>query len=108
MQVAAQHAETERQRAGPHVEKRLLLDGVALDAADVAPGDVESPAAVEAHLANARLSLQNGTLVAAGIAPDAGAIQRLPQHAFLDMLGQDFSLGGHPSSPLPIIPPPPA
>ena len=44
VEIAAEHAEAVGQRAGIDVEERLLLDGIALHAADVAPRDVQPSA----------------------------------------------------------------
>jgi hypothetical protein len=71
VQVAAQHAEAVGQRAGIGVEKRLLLDGIALRSGDVSPGNVELAAAVEADFADAGLAFGNGAAVSAGEAAQA-------------------------------------
>src|SRR3974377_1080065 len=51
MQVATQHAEAVGERARMSVKERLLLDGVALHAGGISPGDKERPAAIETHFA---------------------------------------------------------
>ena len=79
------------------MKEGLLLNGVALHAADISPGDVEFPAAIETHLAHAGLPFRNRTTVTAGIAAKPIAIQRLPKlgRGFLDALIEDFSQGSH-------------
>jgi len=42
------------------MEERLLLDGVALHSGNIAPGNVESAAAIEANLADAGLAVGIG------------------------------------------------
>ena len=66
---------------GSDVEERLLLDRVALHAADVAPRHVQRPAPVEADLADAGGAVGQGTGVAAGDAADAPLVERLDQGA---------------------------
>jgi hypothetical protein len=61
------------------MEERLLLDGVALHSGNIAPGNVESAAAIEANLADAGLAVGNRTAVSAGIATNAIAIQLFPK-----------------------------
>jgi hypothetical protein len=53
------------------MEKRFFLDGIALHTCGVSPGNVESPAAIEADFAYAWLALGDWTTVAAGEAADA-------------------------------------
>ena len=52
------------------VEERLLLDRIALHAADVAPRHVELAVAIEAHLADAERAVGDRALVAAGVAAE--------------------------------------
>src|SRR5262245_57253399 len=77
MQIAPKHSDAERQSAGHRVEKWLLLDRVALDAAYVAPGHVKRPAAIEPDLADAIGAIGDGAVVAAGVAVKAAAVNRL-------------------------------
>ena len=60
MQVAPEHAEAVGERARIGVEERLLLDGIALHAADVAPWHAERAATVEADLAHAHRAVGDG------------------------------------------------
>jgi hypothetical protein len=75
-----------------NVEERLLLDGIALDSADVAVGDVELAAEVEADFADSGLPFGDGALVSAGVAAQAIAVQRFHQlrRGFADVLAEDF------------------
>ena len=79
MEITPQHADAEREGPGVDVEERLLLDGIALDAADVAPRNVQPPAAIEAHLADAHRALGDRTLMPASVAPDASTLDRLDE-----------------------------
>ena len=79
VEVAAQHAEAVGQRARPGVEERLLLDRVALHAADVAPRDVELAVADVPHLADAQGPFGNRALVAAGVAAQPPVVDALDQ-----------------------------
>ena len=105
MQIAAEHAEAEGQRSRIRVEERLLLDRIALHAADVAPRHVEMSAAVVAHLAHAGLSIRNRTLVPAGIAAYSVLIVELLHklgRRFAHILIEDLLQGGH-NSPVTIL-----
>ncbi len=70
------------------MEERLLLNRIALHSRNISPWDIESSTVVEANLANTRLSLGNGTAVAAGVAAHSIAIQLFPKGrvAFADAL----------------------
>ena len=63
------------------MEERLLLDRIALHAADVAPRDVQRAAAVESDLADARGAVGQRTGVPAGDASDAAVVERLDEFA---------------------------
>ncbi len=77
MQIAPEHAEAERERAGVGVEERLLLDGIALHAADVAIWNVEDAAAIEAHAADAFRAVRNRAGVTAGMTAQPATLDRL-------------------------------
>ena len=83
------------------MEKWFLLDGITLHSSDVAPGNVERAAVIEANLADTGLSLGNRAAVAAGIAAHSIAIQLLPEGrvAFADSLvgSQNIAQRGHES-----------
>ena len=95
VQVAAQHAEAVSQGARPHVEEGLFLDGVALGAGDVSPGDAQLSPGVESNFADPRLPLEDGAAVAASSAADAPAVQRLPQLPLAGVFSQDPGQSGH-------------
>src|SRR5690242_18577923 len=82
------------------MEKRLLLDRIALHAAYIAPGDIEITPTVEAHLAHATLPLGNGAAVSAGKAAHPVTVQLFVKFGggFGDVLVQDVAQGRH-SSP---------
>ena len=50
------------------MEERLLLDRIALDAANVAPRHVQPPVSIETDLAHANSAIGNRTLVTARVA----------------------------------------
>jgi hypothetical protein len=75
------------------MEKRFLLDGIALHSAHVAPGHIERSILVVADLANTGLSLSNRATMPAGEAADAIALNRLVEFAFAYLLIEDFAEG---------------
>jgi hypothetical protein len=79
------------------VKERLLLDGIALHSPDVSPRDVELPATIEAHLADARLSVRNRTAVPARVASQAIAIELFDQAwiGLSNALIEDVAKAGH-------------
>ncbi len=70
MQVAAQHPETHRQRAGQSVEEWFLLDGIALERAEIVRRDKQRAGAVEAHTANAVVAVEDQATMAASVTAD--------------------------------------
>src|SRR5207302_9324716 len=66
VEVAPQHAEGERVRAGEGVEERLLLGGSALQRGQVSYWRVEESDLVEAHLADAAPARFDETAMPAG------------------------------------------
>ena len=97
VQIAAEHAEAERQRTGMGMEERLLLDRIALHAADVAVRHLQYAATIEADLADAGGAVRNGTRVTARMAAQPAAIDRLDElRRSLDRPHrQNFGEGGH-------------
>jgi hypothetical protein len=91
MQVATEHSKAVGQGAGVGVEKRLLFDRVALHAANIAPGNIEFPALVEAHFADAGLPFGNGAAMTTGKAADAVAFDGFVQPALADALVENFA-----------------
>jgi hypothetical protein len=79
VEVAAQHAEGQRVRAGQHVEERLLLHRIALDACGVAVGHAEPAALVEADLTDSSPALADQAAVAAGDAAHRPVRERLDE-----------------------------
>ena len=84
VEIAAEHAEAVGECAGIGVEERLLLDGVALHAADVSPGHVEGAVCVEADFADAGLAFGDRAAVAAGEAAHTVPIELFVQVTFPD------------------------
>ena len=91
VQIAAEHAEAVRERAGVGVEERLLLDRIALHAADVAPRHAQRSALVEAHLADADRAVGQRTAMAAGEAAQPAVRQDVVQLALARPARQYFS-----------------
>lgn len=77
VQIAAEHAEAVGEGAGIGVEERLLLNGIALHASGVSPGDVERTAAIEADFADSGLTFGNGTTMSAGKTADSIVVELL-------------------------------
>src|SRR4051812_16338350 len=100
MQVAAEHAEAERESTRIGVEERLLFDGVALDAGDVSPRHAQPAVVIEAHLAHAERAGRDRTLMPARVTPQAIPIERLDQFGrrLARAAAQQFLKGGHPYS----------
>jgi len=72
------------------VKERLLLDGIALNAANVAPGNIQLAAAIVTDLADSWLPVWNRAAMATSIAAYAIAvIDLLVQIAFSDLLIDD-------------------
>src|SRR6266478_945568 len=69
VQITSEHAEAVSQCPWMSMEERLFLYGVALDAADIAPGHKQSSVPVVANLANSRLAVWNLATVPAGKTP---------------------------------------
>jgi hypothetical protein len=97
MQIATQHSKTVGKRAGISMKERLLLNGIALDSADVAPWDIELSAAVETNFAHAGLSIWNRATVSARVAAQPIAIELLDQTriGLSNTLIQDVSKCAH-------------
>jgi hypothetical protein len=97
MQIAAEHTEAVCESAGIGVEEGLLLDGIALHAGGVSPGNVEFAATIEADFADSRLTVGDWTTVAAGKAADAVVAEILDETriGFADSLVENVAQGGH-------------
>jgi hypothetical protein len=75
------------------MEKRLLLDRIALHAADISPRHVKLSALVIADLAHARLTFGNGATMTTREAANAVSLNRLVKFTFANLLVQDISEG---------------
>jgi hypothetical protein len=95
MEVAAEHPEAIGKGPGVGVEERLLLDRVALYAADIPPRHVQSAAPVVADFADAGLTFGNRAAMTAGVAANAIAIEFLVEVAFSHSLIHDFAKSWH-------------
>src|SRR5262249_21356501 len=95
MQVAAEHAEAVRQRTRMSVEKRLLLYRIALHAADVAPGDEQRAAAIEADLAHPSRAVGQRTAVAARDATQPAVRHLMVELACACLLREHLRQCGH-------------
>ena len=99
MQIAPEHPETERERARSYVEERFFFNRITLDAAYVAPWDVELAVAHKPHTAYAVCALGNRALVPAGVAADPpfGYVLDEVGRRLSRALGKNFGQRGHPS-----------
>ena len=95
MEIAPKHSEAVGQGPGISVEKRLLLDGVALNAANISPRDIQRPAAVVTNLANSRLTVWNRTAVAASVTTHTIAIELFVKLALTHVFVNDVTQGRH-------------
>src|SRR2546427_12080775 len=107
--VASEHPEGEGARARVSVEERLLLDGVELEAGDVARRDHKTPVFVPAHLADAALPGRDQAAVAARVAPHAARGEPLVQLSLARQTPEhvDQRCPGAPTVPAPPQPVPP-
>jgi len=64
--VATEHPETQSPRSGVSMEERLLLNGVNIECADIAPRDIQLAAFIEPDPTNARQAVKNDAPVPAG------------------------------------------
>ena len=79
------------------MEEWLLLDRIALNSANVAPGNVEFPASVEANFTHAGLAIGNRAAVSAGKAAQPVVIEFLNQAgiSLANVIVQNFAEGAH-------------
>ena len=73
------------------MKERLFFDRIALDPADVSPGNVEFAAPIEADSAHSGLAFCNGAAMSAGEAADPVPLDALVEIAFADALDQNFA-----------------
>src|SRR5258708_3678072 len=100
VQVTAQHAKAVSQGSRVSVEKRLLLDRIALHSAHISPGHVQGSTLVVADLAYSGLSLSNGAAVPARKAANTIPLNRLVEVALSNVLIEDYTRGRQ-ATPLP-------
>jgi hypothetical protein len=100
VQIAAEHSEAISQRTWVGVKKRLLLDRIALDAADISPGYVEGSAAIVAYLADSGLAFGDWATMTTGITAYPVAVEFLVKFAFAHVLVDDIAKGSHDPGPL--------
>jgi hypothetical protein len=77
------------------MEERLLLDGIALHAAHISPGNIQLSALIETDLANTQLAFRDRTAVAAGIAAHTLAVELLVQIALADVPSENVAERRH-------------
>src|SRR5438046_10014699 len=73
------------------MEEGFFLDGVALNAADIAPGHIECPAPVVANLADAGLPVRDLATVSAGKTRHPVAVVLFVEFALSNVFMNDFS-----------------
>ena len=94
VEVAAEHAEAVGERAGPGMEERLLLDRIALHAANVAVRHAEPPAVVEADLADADGTVWQRAAVSARGAAQPSVGERFDELTFVRLTREQLSQRG--------------
>ena len=82
MEIAAEHPKAHCQRARQSVKKRLLLNGVELQRADVAMRHEQLSASIGPHAANAIESFEDDAAVAACKAAEPTILELFIQLAF--------------------------
>src|SRR4029077_13925907 len=95
MKIATQHAEAVGQRTRIGMEEGLLLDRIALHAADIAPRDVEGSATVVTDLTYTGLPVGDRATMSACVATNTVAIQLLVELTLAHLLIDDFTKSGH-------------
>src|SRR6202158_2713963 len=90
VQITAEHAEAVSQCSWMSMEEGLFLDRVALDAANIAPGDKQRSAAVVANLANPGLAFWDLATVPAGKTPHPVTVELFEQFALANVFMNDF------------------
>src|SRR5260370_7376463 len=91
VQITAEHAEAVSQCPWMNVEEGFFLDGVALDAADIAPGHIQVSAPVVANLANARLAVWDLATVPTTKTPHPVAVKFFVQFPLTNLFMIDFA-----------------
>jgi hypothetical protein len=77
------------------MEERLLLNGIALNSANVSPGNVERAAAVVANLADSGLAVGNRTAMSARKTTHTITVKPLVKISFTNMFINDIAKRGH-------------
>jgi hypothetical protein len=97
VQIAAEHAEAVGECTGMRVEKRFLLDRIALHSGGVSPRNIECAAAVIADFADSGLAVGDGTAVSTGKTADAIVVEFLVERCvgLADAFVEDGAEGGH-------------
>jgi len=97
VKVATEHSKTVGESAGMRMEKRLLLNGVALGSGGISPGYEERAAAIVADLAHAGLAFGNGTAMSASEAAHAVILELLVKMgiSLANALVENGAEGGH-------------
>src|SRR6266516_3172029 len=95
VQITAEHAEAVSQCPRMSMEEGLFLYGVALDAADIAPGHKQGSTPVVANLANSRLAFWDLATVSAGKTPHPVAVELFEQFALANVFMNDFAQCTH-------------
>jgi hypothetical protein len=75
------------------MEEGLLLDGIALDSANVAPRNIKFPTLVVANLADTHLPICDRATMATGKATDAVPLDGFVEIALANVLIQNFTEG---------------
>ena len=89
MEVAAEHAEAHCKGSRQRVEKRLFLDRIELQAADISVGYKEFAAAVEPDPADAIKPVENDATVAARETAQLAVLEFFVENALLGIGFED-------------------
>jgi hypothetical protein len=95
MEVAPQHSEAVGEGSRIGMEKRLLLDRIALHPANVSPRNIQRSAAIVANLANSWLTVRNRAAVAASVATHTIAVELFVKLALTHVFVNDVTQSRH-------------
>src|SRR6202140_5942875 len=95
MQITAEPSDSVSQCPWMSMEEGFFLDGVALDAADIAAGHKQGSALVVANLANPRLAIWDLATMPAGKPPHPVAVELFVEFPLTNVFMNDFSQCTH-------------
>ena len=92
--VTAEHAEAHSQSARESVKERFLFDGITLQGAHIALGDIECSTLVETNLADSGQTLKDEAAMPTSKATHASGGQLFVEYTLLDPFLKNLLHGG--------------